>query len=230
MQMHNTDDPGEMESAERDIRGGEHQCAAREAALCPSVFPGKRISTVTLDIACSILKNIGSPIDTELPMYTVPHAENAVPALQKGHIPEWAHNVIWDWRECAESDCPGGVEVRRVDVQGDTLSGKPVLGKKDFLAPFLKICIGEWDIAGLRIGNQLDGTVFGILRPVNGGNHCQCLPIPLAPEIPPTEETSHNGPPKNWLKSIIPISQGPLDTPRGGKQAKRGRLAGVHMI
>lgn len=61
-----------------------------------------------------------------------------------------------------------------MDVQGDTLSGKPVLRKKDFLAPFLKICIGEWDVAGLRIGNQLDGTVFGI---PSSGERRESLPV-----------------------------------------------------
>ncbi|MGM9589984.1 MAG: hypothetical protein ACI3V0_07425 [Faecousia sp.] len=160
VQKHNADDSGEMNTTNRDICNGEHQRTIGEAALCPSIVPGKGIPPVAFDIADSIMKNIGDSIDEKFTINRMPHTVNTVPALHERHIPERTHDVVFDRRERTKPDRSGGMEIRRVDVQCDPIFSKSISGHAALIVPFMKIRAGEWHMEGLCIGNQLYGTVF----------------------------------------------------------------------
>lgn len=64
------------------------------------------MSPITLQVAHTILEYIGDPIDSEFTVYPVPHTVDAMPALQKGNILKWAHNVIADRGEGPKANSP----------------------------------------------------------------------------------------------------------------------------
>ena len=160
LQKHDADDSSEMKTADRDVCNGEHQRAIREAALRPSVFPGKRISTVAFNIADRIPKHIGRAVDGNFSIHRVMHAVNTVPALHEGNVPKWTHDVILNWRKRTKPNGTSGMEVGCVDVQRDAFFSKPIPSDADLIVLFLKIRVVEWNMEGLSIGDQLYGTVF----------------------------------------------------------------------
>ena len=143
VQKHNTDDSGEMKTAQRNICDGEHQRPIRVTALCPCVFAGKRMSPVAFHIADGIMEHIGRAIDGKHPIHRVTHAENAVSALHKGNIPKWPHNVIPDWREWTEPNRAGDTEVGYPDVQRDALFSKSISGDAHLIVLLQKTRVGE---------------------------------------------------------------------------------------
>ena len=52
------------------------------------------------------------------------------------------------------------MEVKCVNVQRDAFFSKPIPGDADLIACLVKIRVGKLDMKGLRIGDQLYGTVF----------------------------------------------------------------------
>ena len=175
LKEHDADDPGEMKTAQWDIRDGEHQCAIREAALGPCVFFGKGIPAVAFDIAHGIMKYIRLAIDEKRAIHCMEHAVNTVPALHEGNIPKRAHNVIFQLCECPKPNRSGGMEVRRVDIQRDTIPIKTIPVDTNLIALFLKSSVGELDMIGLCVRDQLYGAVSGRFGLMDRWDHRKCL-------------------------------------------------------
>lgn len=67
------------------------------------------------------------------------------------------------------------MEVRCLDVERDALLPKAISGNVDLIAFPVKIKVGVWNMEGLRIGDQLYGTEFGLPGSVDGRNDDECL-------------------------------------------------------
>lgn len=204
-QKDNADDSGKMVATKRDIRYGEHQCTIRKTALRPCIFAWKGITPVTFDISDGIPKPIGRFVNENRPVYRMPHTVNAVPALHEGYPLKRPHDVVFDRCEGTKPDRATYTELRCLDVQRDAFHSKPIPGNANLLVLFLKNRVGEWHLERLRVGNQLNGTVFGFFGSMNGRNDGECLLLRLAAKIPATEIVVHKGTFQNNLEDIIPI-------------------------